>query len=57
MFSYCDIGNRSNPSAASAPAFVISVLEILLKACETRHPRLMEIGLDALHYLIGKLLS
>ena len=25
-------------------------------ACETRHPRVMEIALDSLHYLIGNLI-
>lgn len=46
--------SAKSPEELSEDGSADKYFNILEAACESKNPRLMEIGLDAIHYLIGE---
>ena len=54
-FSYCaEMLSGKTPEELSADGSADKYFNILEAACESKNTRLMEIGLDAIHFLIGE---
>lgn len=54
--SEIDVLSKKTPEELAADGDADKYFDILQAACESKTPRLMEIGLDSIHFLIGEII-